>query len=1002
MKKIILIQWMHCTSCSLLIQKKLLKQQWISEATVNYTTGKASVVFDESTISWTTIENLIQETGYEVVKNNEQNISQTQRSNEEAKEWYNRLIISLLLSIPLFVFMVYDLMRWFQFGEITLMPRSWLISLLVTIPIQFWIWKNFLKSAWSELRMMSFWMATLISLWTLVAFFFSLWMYRTFFRDTWSILGLNDMKVPGLYFEVAGLLITFVTFWKRLEARAKASTSSAIEKLINLTPLIAHRLDGETVVDIPIQDVQLADTLLVKPWESIPVDWKIIQWTPTLDESLLTGESMPANKIMNDTVYAGTLNGMTSFQLVPTSIGDKTLLAQIIKLVDDAQSSKAPLQSIADRLSQFFVPTVLGIAVITFFVRRLIQGVSFETALLYATAVIVISCPCALWLATPTALMVATGWWAKKWILIKWGEPLQLLWSLDVIITDKTGTITQWKPMVTNIAVCSASYDENKLLQIMMSAEQQSEHPLAHALITEANNRWLPALAVDEITVIAWKWISGKVANQSFFVGTFPLDIKLSCTTEAEQRAVEGKTLIGLRIEDEWIGVVAVADVIKETAPEAIRLLQARGIHVVMATGDTLSTATAIGKQVGITDIHARVLPADKVALVKQYQEAWKRVAMIGDGINDSPALSQADVGIVMKSGADVALEAWSVVIMNNDLLSVVHALSISQASTIKIYQNMFFAFFYNLAGIPLAAWLRASWWIMLKPEFAWLAMALSSVSVVLNALSLKLYDHSRAWLVNRVLPVVLLWFFVWIFREWVFLSWYWALQRGKPVPVATGSLLPVYDGMKQMPTKITFTDTWVPKLFGYLEISEQFPKRLIENVTSDSSIDMYIWYMEAQMMWHEWLFTNIWDSLENFFGIPKVRIAWVLAPTKTFIDEMHFFVNQETFDQVAWTENVYFDTTPTNELKVFYLYGTGDRIYPLKFSTPPIQWTDWYTTMMMWFGEALMMRNEKLYSKPGDRLDGFFWQDVQIWENLQKTYTALDMMHFLPRNWQE
>jgi P-type Cu+ transporter len=1002
MKKTILIQGMHCTSCSLLIQKRLVKQPWVSEATVNYTTWKASVVFDEAMISWTALEMIIQETWYEVVKGDENTISQTQRSNEEAKERYNRMISALLLSIPLFLFMIYDLVRGFQFGELALMPWSWLISLLVTIPIQFWIWKNFLKSAWSELRMMTFGMATLISLWTLVAFFFSLWMYRLFFRDTWTVLGLNSMKVPWLYFEVAWLLITFVTFWKRLEARAKASTSSAVEKLITLTPLIAHRLEGETVIDISIQDVQLTDTLLVKPWESIPVDGKIIQWTPTLDESLLTGESMPANKTMNDTVYAGTLNGMTSFQLVPTSIGDKTLLAQIIKLVDDAQSSKAPLQSIADRLSQFFVPTVLGIAVITFFVRRLIQGVSFETALLYATAVIVISCPCALWLATPTALMVATGWGAKKWILIKWGEPLQLLWSIDVIITDKTGTITQWKPMVTNIAVCSASYDENTLLQIMMSAEQQSEHPLAHALITEATNRWLPALVVEEISVIAWKWISGKIANQSFFVGTFPLDIHLACSSEAEQRAGEWKTLIGLRIEDEWIGVVAVADVIKETAPEAIRLLQARGIHVVMATGDTLSTATAIGKQVGITDIHARVLPADKVALVKQYQETWKRVAMIGDGINDSPALSQADVGIVMKSGADVALEAWSVVIMNNDLMSVVHALSLSKASTLKIYQNLFFAFFYNLAGIPLAAWLWASWWIMLKPEFAWLAMALSSVSVVLNALSLKLYDHTRSWLVNRVLPVVLLWFFVLLFREWIFLSWYGALQRGKPIPVANWSLLPVYDGMKQMPTKVTFTDTWVPKLFGYLALSEQFPKRLIENVTSDSSVDMYIGYMEAQMMWHEWLFTNIGDRLQNFFGIPEVRIAGVLAPTKTFIDEMHFFVNQETYNQVAWTENVSFDTTPTNELKVFYLYGTGEWIYPQKLWTPPTQWNEWYTTMMMWFSEARMMRNEKLYTNVGDRLDGFFWQDVQIWDNLSKTVTALDMMHYLPWNWQE
>lgn len=994
---------MHCTSCGLLIQKKLSKCQGISEATVNYTTWKASVVFDESLVSLYHIEELIQEAWYSVVHTQgDKEVSQTQRSYEEAKEWYNRLIMALVLSIPLLVFMIYDLIRGFQFGESILMPWSWLISFAVTTPIQFWIWRNFLKSARSELKMMTFWMATLVSLWTLVAFFFSIWMYRIFFRDTWTLLGLQGMKVPWLYFEVAWLLITFVTFWKRLEAKAKLNTSSALEKLIDLSPLVAHRVDGETIVDISISEVTYSDLLVVKPWESIPVDGKIVQWLPVIDESLLTGESMPVNKVINDTVYAGTINGLTSFQLMPTSIWEKTVLAQIIKLVDDAQSSKAPLQSIADHLSHFFVPTVLTIATITFFIRRWFQWASFETALLYATAVIVISCPCALWLATPTALMVATWWAAKKWILIKGWEPLQLLGSLDVVITDKTGTITQWKPTVTNISVCNESYDEDTLLQYMMSAEQQSEHPIAHALITEAKNRWLPPLWVEEITVLPWKWISCRINEKDIFVWTFPTDIQLSCADVCESRAAEWKTLVWLCVDDEWMGVVAIADIIKITAPEAIRLLQARGIHVVMATWDTLSTATAIWEQTGITDIHARILPVDKVALIKQYQEMWKRVGMIGDGINDSPALSQADVGIVMKSGADIALEAWSVVIMNNDLMSVVYALSISKASTIKIYQNMFFAFLYNLMGIPLAAWLRASWWIVLKPEFAWLAMALSSVSVVLNALTLKLYDYSKTWIVNRLLPIILLWVFLWIFGEWIYLSWYGSLQRWKPLPVATWALIPTFDAMKQMPIKVTFTDTWIPKVFWYLSLAEQFPSRLTEIQTSSSSPDMYLWYMEAQMMWHEWLFTNIGDRLQNFFGLPEVRIAWILAPTKTFIDEMHFFVDETIFDQLTWTHNIYFDTTPTQELKVFYLYGTGNWLYPKKLWTVPTQWIEWYTTMMLWFDEALMMRKEKLYSKSGDRLDDFFWQNVQIWESLTKTFTALDMMHFLPRDWQE
>ncbi|MEK7458770.1 MAG: copper-translocating P-type ATPase, partial [Patescibacteria group bacterium] len=517
----------------------------------------------------------------------------------------------------------------------------------------------------------------------------------------------------------------------------------AIQKLLGLQAKTARVVrDGETV-DIPIDHVVKGDIVLVRPGEKVPVDGEIRKGSSAVDESMITGESLPVEKHEGDTVIGGTINKNGSFEFIATRVGGETTLAQIIRLVEDAQGSKAPIQAIADRISAYFVPGVIIIAVLTFVVWFFFLNAPLSFALMAFTAVIVIACPCALGLATPTAIMVGTGKGAEYGILVKGGEPLEQACKVNVIVFDKTGTLTKGKPEVTDI-ISLSDLDEDTVLELSASLEKQSEHPLAEAIYSYAQEEELSITDAQNFTAIPGHGIQGDIDGTTYYMGNRKLisDV-VGLPVERLNRKMsrleeQGKTVMILATKKKVLGLVGVADTVKETSKEAVEKLLKMGIGVYMITGDNTRTAQAIASQVGITNVLAEVLPQDKANEVKKLQETGKKVAMVGDGINDAPALAQADLGIAMGSGTDVAMETGGIVIIKNDLRDVVHAISLSKATMSKIKQNMFFALFYNVAGIPIAARVFAGIGLVLKPELAGLAMALSSISVVGNSLLLR------------------------------------------------------------------------------------------------------------------------------------------------------------------------------------------------------------------------------------------------------------------------
>ncbi|MEN9328726.1 MAG: hypothetical protein RI947_1534, partial [Candidatus Parcubacteria bacterium] len=574
-----------------------------------------------------------------------------------------------------------------------------------------------------------------------------------------------------LYFETAAFLITFVVLGKWLEAKAKGRTSDAIKKLMGLQAKTARVLRNGQTLDIPVDQVTKGDTILVRPGEKVPVDGIIVKGSSALDESMITGESLPVEKHETDTVIGGTINKTGSFEFSATRVGSETTLSQIIKLVEDAQGSKAPIQAFADRISAWFVPTVIAIAALTFAVWYFGFGAPLSFALMAFTAVIVIACPCALGLATPTAIMVGTGKGAEHGILIKGGEPLEAAHTINAIIFDKTGTITKGKPEVTDIE-SFRDMDEDSILAIAASLEKQSEHPLAEAIYKEAEKEQIPLDEVHNFKAIPGHGVHGEIQNTLYYFGNRKLISEVvglaidRMSRKMSRLEEQGKTVMILATKEEVIGIIGVADTVKETSKEAIERLRIMGIETFMITGDNERTARAIAQQVGITNIFAEVLPEDKAKHVKLLQDQGKKVAMVGDGINDAPALAQADVGIAMGSGTDVAMEAGGIVIIKNDLRDVVNAINLSKETMSKIKQNMFFALFYNVIGIPVAARVFAFVGLVLKPELAGLAMALSSISVVLNSLLLRGYKPGKRNYVSLVAPFVMALAFTLVFVE--------------------------------------------------------------------------------------------------------------------------------------------------------------------------------------------------------------------------------------------
>ncbi len=733
---------MHCASCALIIEKSLNKVEGVKEAHTNFAAEKATVIYDGSVVKEDALIDAVKKAGYQAYVVDEKN-TQTEgvRRKKETSALFYSFVTSLVLSVPMVFFMLLNFIPGIP-GGMSILPFAGIISFVLATPIQFVIGARFYKGMWAALRLKTFNMDSLIAIGTSVAYFYSVANYISYYLTTKSIIGVGGEMIPELYFETAAFLITFVLLGKWLEGQAKSHTSDAIKKLANLQAKTARVLRSGKTLDVAIDTVIKGDIVLVRPGEKIPVDGIITKGTSAVDESMLTGESIPVEKQVNDIVTGGTMNKMGSFEFKVTRVGAETKLARIIKLVEDAQGSKAPIQDFADTISAYFVPTVIGIALFTFLVWYFLLGATLSFALMTFTAVIVIACPCALGLATPTAIMVGTGKGAENGILIKGGEPLEEACKINTIVFDKTGTLTKGTPEVTDILPLGES--KTDVLSIAAALEKQSEHPLAGAIGEQAKKEQKTLKSVTKFKALPGLGVEGQIDTVEYYFGNRKLiNTVIGLSTEKINKKMnlleeQGKTVMILSSKKEIIGLIGVADTVKETSREAISRLRGMGIDTYMITGDNEKTAHAIAAQVGITNVLSEVLPEDKSEQIKKLQKAGKKVAMVGDGINDAPALAQADLGIAMGSGTDVAMESGGIVIVKNDLTDVVNAINLSKATIAKIKQNMFFALIYNVLGIPIAARVLIGAGIILKPELAGLAMALSSISVVSNSLLLN------------------------------------------------------------------------------------------------------------------------------------------------------------------------------------------------------------------------------------------------------------------------
>ncbi len=767
----LIVGGMHCASCAKIIERSLQKVPGVKEANVNFAAEKARVIFDSSETNVNDLMAAVRSAGYRASPADNSNPEEERkRKEQEDKDYRNKFFSALVLSLPMLYFMLLDFFNFLP-GREALLPYIGIISLILTIPVQFAIGAGFYKGMWSSLRMKTFNMDSLIAIGTSTAFFYSLWQLLNYVKMNNSWVGLNGEKIPELYFETAAFLITFVILGKWLETKAKGRTSEAIKKLMGLAPKTARVLRGKEAVDIPIEQVAKGDIVVVRPGEKIPVDGIMTKGSSSLDESMITGESIPVEKNIGDKIIGATINKHGSFEFEATKVGNETALAQIIRLIEDAQGSKAPIQAMADRISAWFVPTVLALAALTFIGWFFFMDAGLSFSLMAFTSVIVIACPCALGLATPTAIMVGVGKGAEYGVLIKGGEPLEAANKIQAIVFDKTGTLTNGKPEVTDVLSLGV-LDEDDIMSIAGGLEKLSEHPLAEAIVKYTEKEAISLPEVVNFKAIPGHGVEGNTGGKKYFLGnrkliTENLGLGLERAERKVQRLEEaGKTVMVLADEKQVLGLVAVADTLKASSLEAVQRLQKRGIEVYMITGDNRRTAEAIARQVGITNVLAEVLPEDKANEVKKLQNKNLKVAMVGDGINDAPALAQADLGIAMGGGTDVAMETGGIVIIRNDLRDVLTAFDLSRETMGKIKQNMFFALFYNVIGIPIAARVFAEFGLVLRPELAGLAMAFSSISVVSNSLLLKYFKPNKKNYISMLAPFILIIVFTLIFIE--------------------------------------------------------------------------------------------------------------------------------------------------------------------------------------------------------------------------------------------
>ncbi len=722
---------MTCAGCAASVESMLKTSDGVLDAGVNFANQTAWAEYYNQKTSPSELQKAIRSIGYDIIVDVE-NPSKVQEEHQlkQYRETKRRTLWASILSFPVFIIGMF-------FME---MPYGTWISMVLTAPVLFWFGRNFFINAWKQAKHGKANMDTLVALSTGIAFLFSA--FNTVYPEFWHARGVH----PHVYYEAASVIIAFILLGKLLEEKAKSNTSSAIKKLMGLQPKTVRILVNGKEQDIPTASVERGNIIVLRPGEKVPVDGTVISGSSYVDESMITGEPVPVLKQEDEHVFAGTVNQKGSLQFTAEKVGSDTFLAHIIKMVQEAQGSKAPVQKSVDKIAGIFVPVVMGIAVLTFITWMLIGGENaFAHALLTSVTVLVIACPCALGLATPTAIMVGVGKGAENNILIKDAESLELGRKVDAVILDKTGTITEGKPVVTSL-LWSPEVKENKNFQaILYSLENQSEHPLAEAVVNSLKQDNIEGVVLSSFESLTARGVSGIYNNEIYYVGNRKLieeksiRITASFSNEAGALQQQANTVVYFSDSKNVLAVIAIADKIKVSSKAAIRALLDMDIDVYMLTGDNEQTAAAVAAEVGLSQYKAEVLPSDKADFVKELQSQGKVVAMVGDGINDSHALAQADVSIAMGKGSDIAMEVAKITLITSDLQSIPKALNLSKKTVQTIKQNLFWAFIYNLIGIPLAAGVLYSFnGFLLDPMIAGAAMALSSVSVVSNSLRLK------------------------------------------------------------------------------------------------------------------------------------------------------------------------------------------------------------------------------------------------------------------------
>jgi Cu2+-exporting ATPase len=730
-KKSFPVTGLSCASCALSVESMLKAQKGVVNASVNFANSTALVELAKDTANIADIKSAIQSIGYDILIEEEGLDQQEEIQQSHYKKLKNNTIWASILALPVVIISMF-LMD---------IPYANWMMLMLTTPVITWFGRNFFINAINQAKHGKANMDTLVALSTGIAYIFSI--FSTFFPQFWLARGQH----PQVYFEASAVVIAFILLGKVLEERAKSNTSSAIKKLMGLQPKTVHiLLPNGTEMEIPVSQVKTGDSLLVKPGDKIPVDGEIMSGSSFIDESTITGESLPVEKEPKSNVYAGTINQKGSFVFVAQKVGGDTILAQIIKMVQQAQGSKPPVQKLVDKIAGVFVPVVMAISLLSFIIWYFVGGENAITqALLAMVSVLVIACPCALGLATPTAIMVGIGKGAENGILIKDAESLELAHKINTIVLDKTGTITESKPVVTDIAWNIPETEQLQLKQLLHAIESQSEHPLAEAVTNFINTHTNQHITFDTFESITGRGIIAAKDSTTYLIGNkkllddYSVLIPGTSRTKIREWQEDAKTVVCFARDKELVAIIGIADKIKDTSAKAIMDLQNQGIEVYMLTGDNTQTAKAVALKAGIKNFRAEVMPSDKADFIKQLQNQGKVVAMVGDGINDSQALAQSDVSIAMGKGSDIAMDVAKMTIISSDLQIIAKAIRLSKLTVTSIRQNLFWAFIYNVIGIPIAAGiLYPIWGFMLNPMIAGAAMALSSVSVVSNSLRLK------------------------------------------------------------------------------------------------------------------------------------------------------------------------------------------------------------------------------------------------------------------------